>query len=70
MSSAIETEGSATISKSRWPGPTLRSLRGGVSSIPAAIAVWALARPPVFAAYLGFATLGAFTLGIGYGLVG
>ncbi len=24
-----------TISKSRWPGPTLRSFRGGVSSIPA-----------------------------------
>lgn len=44
-------------------------LAGGVSSIPAAIAVWALARPPVFAAYLGFATLGAFTLGLGFGLV-
>ena len=43
-------------------------LAGGVSSIPAAIAVWALARPPVFAAYLGFATLGAFTLGLGFGL--
>jgi uncharacterized protein len=43
-------------------------LAGGVSSIPAAIAVWALARPPVFAAYLGFATLGAFTLGLGYSL--
>lgn len=42
-------------------------LAGGVSSIPAAIAVWALARPPVFAAYLGFATLAAFTLGLGYG---
>ena len=28
-------DGSATISKSRWPGPTLRSFRGGVSSIPA-----------------------------------
>ena len=42
-------------------------LAGGVSSIPAAIAVWALARPPVFAAYLGFATVGAFALGLGYG---
>ncbi len=30
-------------------------LAGGVSSIPAAIAVWALARPQVFLAYLGFA---------------
>lgn len=38
-------------------------LAGGVSSIPAAIAVWALARPPVFAAYLLFAFVGAFSLG-------
>lgn len=45
-------------------------LAGGVSSIPAAIAVWALARPPVFAAYVGFAFLGAFSLGYGYTFVG
>ena len=38
-------------------------LAGGVSSIPAAVAVWALARPPVFAAYLLFAFVGAFSLG-------
>ncbi|GHD45438.1 hypothetical protein GCM10017083_13390 [Thalassobaculum fulvum] len=44
-------------------------LAGGVSSIPAAIAVWALARPPVFAAYLGFAFAGAFAMGGLYGLV-
>lgn len=44
-------------------------LAGGVSSIPAAIAVWALAKPPVFAAYLGFAVVGAFALGLGYSLV-
>lgn len=44
-------------------------LAGGVSSIPAAIAVWALAKPPVFAAYLGFAIVGAFTLGLGFGFV-
>lgn len=44
-------------------------LAGGVSSIPAAIAVWALARPPVFAAYLGFAILGAFSMGAIYALV-
>lgn len=42
-------------------------LAGGVSSIPAAIAVWALARPPVFATYLGFAFCGAFLLGLAYG---
>ncbi|MEQ9642234.1 MAG: permease [Alphaproteobacteria bacterium] len=44
-------------------------LAGGVSSIPAAIAVWALARPPVFAAYLGFAFVGALSLGLLYGVV-
>ena len=42
---------------------------GGVTSIPAAIAVWALARPPVFLAYLAFAFIGAVSAGIGYGAV-
>ena len=41
-------------------------LAGGVSSIPAAIAVWALARPPTFLAYLAFAFIGAFTLGLAF----
>jgi hypothetical protein len=45
-------------------------LAGGVTSIPAAIAVYALARPPVFAAYLGFAFVGTLTTGLLYGLVG
>jgi uncharacterized membrane protein YraQ (UPF0718 family) len=45
-------------------------LAGGVSSIPAAIAVWALARWPVFLAYLGFAFLGAFSFGLGFTWVG
>ena len=44
-------------------------LAGGVSSVPAAIAVWALARPPVFAAYLGFAFVGAFSFGLGFALI-
>jgi uncharacterized membrane protein YraQ (UPF0718 family) len=44
-------------------------LAGGVSSIPAAIAVWALARSPAFAAYFGFAFVGAFAMGTIYGLV-
>ena len=35
MSSSIEIVRSATISKSRCPGPVLRSARGGVSSMPA-----------------------------------
>ena len=44
-------------------------LAGGVTSIPAAIAVYALARPPVFVAYLGFAFIGAVTAGLLYGLL-
>ena len=44
-------------------------LAGGVTSIPAAIAVWALARPPVFLAYLTFALFGALVLGAGFSLI-
>ncbi|MFQ5995642.1 MAG: permease [Acidiferrobacterales bacterium] len=44
-------------------------LAGGVSCIPAAIAVYALARPPVFVAYLAFAFLGAFSAGLAYGVI-
>ncbi len=39
-------------------------IAGGVSCIPAAIAVWALVKPRVFAAYLGFALIGAVTAGL------
>jgi len=39
-------------------------IAGGVSSIPAAIAVWALVKPRVFAAYLGFALTGSVMAGI------
>lgn len=38
----------------------------GVSTVPAAIAVWALARWPVFLAYLGFAFVGAFGFGLAF----
>jgi Predicted permeases len=41
-------------------------LAGGVTSIPAAMAVWALVKPRVFAAYLIFAGLGALAAGYGY----
>lgn len=37
---------------------------GGLTSIPAALAVWALVRPRVFAAYLGFAVSGALAAGL------
>jgi len=39
---------------------------GGITCIPAGIAVWALARPAVFAIYMGSAFVGA----IGFGLLG
>lgn len=45
-------------------------LAGGVSCIPAAVAVWALVKPRVFAAYLGFAVLGSIAAGLLWGLAG
>ncbi len=44
-------------------------LAGGVSSIPAAMAVWALVKPRVFAAYLGIALVGAVEWGMIWQLV-
>ena len=44
-------------------------IAGGVSSIPAAVAVWALVKPRVFAAYLGYAVLGAMLAGLAWGAV-
>ncbi|MEZ5591949.1 MAG: permease [Gammaproteobacteria bacterium] len=44
-------------------------LAGGVTCIPAAIAVYALTRLPVFIAYLGFAFTGAVMAGLLFGLV-
>ncbi|WP_119305884.1 permease [Cohaesibacter haloalkalitolerans] len=37
---------------------------GGASSLPAAIAVWALVRPPVFLLYIGLALSGSFLAGL------
>ena len=39
-------------------------IAGGVRCIPAAIAVWALVKPRVFAAYIGFALSGAVIAGL------
>lgn len=39
-------------------------IAGGVSSIPAGVAVWALVKPRVFAAYIGYAVLGAILAGM------
>ncbi len=49
------------------PGAGLAFLvAGGVTSLPAAIAVWALVRPPVFALYLGLSLSGAFAAGLAF----
>ena len=42
-------------------------IAGGVSCIPAAIAVWALVRPRVFAGYIGLAVLGSLVAGLTWG---
>ena len=42
-------------------------IAGGVTSIPAAVAVFALARLPVFFAYLSFALMGSVLAGLTYG---
>lgn len=39
-------------------------IAGGVSCIPAAIAVWALVKPRVFGAYISFALIGAIIAGL------
>jgi len=41
-------------------------IAGGVSCIPAAIAVWALVKPRVFVAYLGLAMVGSFFAGLAW----
>ncbi len=41
-------------------------IAGGVSCIPAAIAVWALVKPRIFAAYLGIALTGAVIAGLAW----
>ncbi|MEJ8571068.1 permease [Microbaculum marinum] len=59
------------ISQGMAPGVGMAFLvAGGVTSIPAAIAVFALARLPVFLAYVGFAVTGALIAGLAYGMVG
>ncbi|WP_112323921.1 permease [Oceanibium sediminis] len=45
-------------------------LAGGVSCIPAAVAVWALVKTRVFAAYIGIAFIGALTAGLAWGAIG
>lgn len=55
------------MSQGMAPGAAMAFLiGGGVTSIPAAIAVWSIARPPVFAIYLVLAVIGAFLSGLGW----
>ena len=56
--------------KGMAPGAAMAFLvGGGVTSIPAALAVWGVARRQVFAAYLGFAVVGALLSGVAFQLV-
>ena len=61
---------SGLLEKGMAPGAGMAFLvAGGVTSVPAAIAVWALVRPPVFALYIGLSLSGAFLLGVAFQLV-
>ncbi len=44
-------------------------IAGGVSCIPAAVAVWALVKPRVFAAYLGIALAGSLIAGMAWAVI-
>ena len=55
------------LDKGMAPGAAMAFLiGGGVTSIPAALAVWAITKRKVFAAYLGFAIVGALLSGFIY----
>lgn len=61
---------SGLVSAGMDPGAAMAFLiAGGVSSVPAAIAVFALVRLPVFAAYLLFAFAGAVISGVLFSLI-
>lgn len=60
---------SGLLSQGLSPGASMAFLvAGGVTSLPAAMAVWAVARGRVFAAYLSFSLIGALASGIAFGL--
>lgn len=44
-------------------------IAGGVSCIPAAVAVWALVKPRVFASYLVFSLVGAIAAGVAWNMI-
>ncbi len=58
----------ALLAQGMAPGAAMSFVvAGGVSCIPAAIAVWALVKPRVFAAYMGFAVAGSLAAGLAWG---
>ncbi|MBT8409697.1 MAG: permease [Alphaproteobacteria bacterium] len=60
----------ALLAQGMAPGAAMSfMLAGGVSCIPAAIAVWALVRPRVFAAYLGIALAGSVLAGLAWSVI-
>ena len=60
----------ALLQQGMAPGAAMSfMIAGGVSCIPAAIAVWALVKPRVFAAYLGLALVGSFIAGLGWQII-
>ena len=60
----------ALLQQGMAPGAAMSfMIAGGVSCIPAAIAVWALVKPRVFAAYLGIALVGSFIAGLGWQMI-
>ncbi|MDW3225166.1 MAG: permease [Paracoccaceae bacterium] len=57
----------ALLTQGMAPGAAMSFvIAGGVSCIPAAVAVWALVKPRVFAAYLSFALIGAVIAGLAW----
>lgn len=60
----------ALLSQGMAPGAAMSFvLAGSVSCIPAAVAVWALVKPRVFAAYLSIAFVGSLLGGIAWGII-
>ncbi|MDW3183350.1 permease [Roseobacter sp.] len=57
----------ALLAQGMAPGAAMSFvIAGGVSCIPAAVAVWALVKPRVFAAYLSYALVGAVLAGMAW----
>lgn len=60
----------ALLAQGMAPGAAMSFvLAGGISCVPAAVAVWALVRARVFAAYLGIAFAGSLMGGLAWGVV-